>query len=125
MVVSQVHLPETSGLTPSIGLGSCFLYQATSFSPTSTEESLSDQVEWSKLFSRLATDAAFGRSLSHGILAMEWMRTYTQTPEGAMITGFNTLVIPGGKMMYAMELILAQRVIDLLKLRADVATHHL
>jgi len=45
--------------------------------------------------------------------------------DGTMITGFNTLVIPGGKMMYAMELILAQRVIDLLKRRADVATHHL
>ncbi len=40
--------------------------------------------------------------------------------DGAMITGFNTLVIPGGKMMYAMELILTQRVIDLLKRRADV-----
>lgn len=43
--------------------------------------------------------------------------------EGAILTGFNTLVIPGGKMMYAMELILTQRVIDLLKRRADVATH--
>lgn len=40
--------------------------------------------------------------------------------DGAMITGFNTLVIPGGKMVYAMELILTQRVIDLLKRRADV-----
>jgi phosphoribulokinase len=40
--------------------------------------------------------------------------------EGAMITGFNTLVIPGGKMMYAMELILTQRIIDLLKRRAEV-----
>lgn len=40
--------------------------------------------------------------------------------DGAMITGFNTLVVPGGKMMYAMELILTQRVIDLLKRRADV-----
>ena len=40
--------------------------------------------------------------------------------DGAMITGFNTLVIPGGKMMYAMELILTQRVIDLLKRRADL-----
>ena len=44
--------------------------------------------------------------------------------DGAMITGFNTLVIPGGKMMYAMELILIERIIELLKRRADVATHH-
>jgi len=44
--------------------------------------------------------------------------------DGAMITGFNTLVIPGGKMMYAMELILTQRVIDLLKRRADVDMDH-
>jgi phosphoribulokinase len=45
--------------------------------------------------------------------------------EGAMITGFNTLVIPGGKMMYAMELILTQRVIDLLKKRAEVGMEDL
>jgi phosphoribulokinase len=44
--------------------------------------------------------------------------------EGAIITGFNTLVIPGGKMMYAMELILTELVIDLLKKRADIASHH-
>jgi len=43
--------------------------------------------------------------------------------EGAIITGFNTLVIPGGKMMYAMELILTELVIDLLKKRADIASH--
>jgi phosphoribulokinase len=42
-----------------------------------------------------------------------------------MITGFNTLVIPGGKMMYAMELILTQRVIDLLKKRAEVGMEDL
>ncbi len=35
--------------------------------------------------------------------------------EGSSITGFNTLVIPGGKMMYAMELILTQRILDLMK----------
>lgn len=40
--------------------------------------------------------------------------------DGAMITGFNTLVIPGGKMMYAMELILTRRVLDLLKKRGDL-----
>jgi phosphoribulokinase len=40
--------------------------------------------------------------------------------DGAMITGFNTLVIPGGKMMYAMELILTRRIIDLLKQRGEL-----
>lgn len=40
--------------------------------------------------------------------------------EGAMITGFNTLVIPGGKMMYAMELILTQRILDLMKRRGHL-----
>jgi len=40
--------------------------------------------------------------------------------EGAMITGFNTLVIPGGKMMYAMELILTQFIIDLMKARGHL-----
>jgi len=37
--------------------------------------------------------------------------------EGSFITGFNTLVIPGGKMMYAMELILTQRILDIMKRR--------
>jgi phosphoribulokinase len=37
--------------------------------------------------------------------------------EGATITGFNTLVIPGGKMMYAMELILTERILGLIKQR--------
>lgn len=36
--------------------------------------------------------------------------------EGSFITGFNTLVIPGGKMMYAMELILTQSIRDIIKL---------
>ncbi|CCQ75536.1 phosphoribulokinase [Magnetospira sp. QH-2] len=40
--------------------------------------------------------------------------------DGTMITGFNTLVIPGGKFAYALELILTQRVVELLKHRADV-----
>ncbi|MEA3278595.1 MAG: phosphoribulokinase [Pseudomonadota bacterium] len=40
--------------------------------------------------------------------------------EGAMITGFNTLVIPGGKMTYAMELILTQRVLDMMKRRGHL-----
>jgi len=45
--------------------------------------------------------------------------------DGAMITGFNTLVIPGGKMMYAMELILTQRIIDLMKRRAELGVEEL
>ena len=40
--------------------------------------------------------------------------------DGAMITGFNTLVIPGGKMMYVMELILTQRILDLMKQRGHL-----
>jgi phosphoribulokinase len=37
--------------------------------------------------------------------------------EGSMITGFNTLVIPGGKMMHAMELILTRRILELMEQR--------
>ena len=40
--------------------------------------------------------------------------------EGAMLTGFNTLVIPGGKMMYAMELILTERIMDIMKMRGHL-----
>jgi phosphoribulokinase len=40
--------------------------------------------------------------------------------EGATLTGFNTLVIPGGKMMYAMELILTQRILDMMKRRGHL-----
>ncbi len=40
--------------------------------------------------------------------------------EGSSITGFNTLVIPGGKMMYAMELILTERILDLMKKRGHL-----
>ncbi len=40
--------------------------------------------------------------------------------DGAMITGFNTIVIPGGKMMYAMELILTERILDLMKRRGHL-----
>ena len=40
--------------------------------------------------------------------------------DGSMISGFNTLVIPGGKMMYAMELILTQRIVDLMKRRGHL-----
>jgi len=40
--------------------------------------------------------------------------------DGSMITGFNTLVIPGGKMMYAMELILTERILDLMKQRGHL-----
>ena len=40
--------------------------------------------------------------------------------EGSFITGFNTLVIPGGKMMYAMELILTERILEVMKLRGHL-----
>jgi phosphoribulokinase len=40
--------------------------------------------------------------------------------EDSAITGFNTLVIPGGKMMYAMELILTERILDLMKRRGHL-----
>jgi len=40
--------------------------------------------------------------------------------EGSFITGFNTLMIPGGKMGYAMELILTKRVMDLMKKRGHL-----
>lgn len=39
--------------------------------------------------------------------------------EGASITGFNTIVVPGGKMMFAMELILTQRIKEILDKRSD------
>ena len=42
--------------------------------------------------------------------------------EGSSITGFNTLVIPGGKMMYAMELILTKQIMDLMKMRGHLDT---
>ena len=44
--------------------------------------------------------------------------------EGASITGFNTLIIPGGKMLYALELILTQRIIDLMKRRGILSDDH-
>lgn len=40
--------------------------------------------------------------------------------EGTIITGFNTLVIPGTKMTYALELILTKRIADLLKKRGHL-----
>ncbi|MCF7985822.1 MAG: phosphoribulokinase [Thiohalocapsa sp.] len=40
--------------------------------------------------------------------------------EDSFITGFNTLVIPGGKMMYAMELILTDRIVELMKRRGHL-----
>jgi len=40
--------------------------------------------------------------------------------EGSFITGFNTMVIPGGKMGYALELILTKRVMDLMKKRGHL-----
>jgi len=40
--------------------------------------------------------------------------------DGSSITGFNTLVIPGGKMLYAMELILTERIMDLMQRRGHL-----
>jgi phosphoribulokinase len=40
--------------------------------------------------------------------------------DGSSISGFNTLVIPGGKMMYAMELILTERILELMKRRGHL-----
>jgi len=40
--------------------------------------------------------------------------------EGSFISGFNTLIIPGGKMAYAMELILTQIILDLLASRGQL-----
>ena len=40
--------------------------------------------------------------------------------EGSFISGFNTLIIPGGKMSYAMELILTQSILDLMERRGHL-----
>jgi len=40
--------------------------------------------------------------------------------EGTVITGFNTLVIPGTKMTYAMEMILSRRIAAILKKRGHL-----
>jgi len=40
--------------------------------------------------------------------------------EGSFLSGFNTLIIPGGKMMYAMELILTQYILDLMVKRSQL-----
>jgi phosphoribulokinase len=40
--------------------------------------------------------------------------------EGCSITGFNTMVIPGGKMMYALELILTERIMELMQRRGHL-----
>lgn len=40
--------------------------------------------------------------------------------EGTIITGFNTIVIPGTKMTFAMELILTKRIAELLSRRGHV-----
>ena len=40
--------------------------------------------------------------------------------EGSFITSFNTLAIPGGKMIYAMELILTPRILELMKDRGHL-----
>ena len=43
--------------------------------------------------------------------------------EESFITGFNTLVIPGGKMMYAMELILTEQILDIMMRRGHLEAH--
>jgi phosphoribulokinase len=40
--------------------------------------------------------------------------------EGSSLSGFNTLVIPGGKMAYAMELILTKSILDLMRQRGHL-----
>jgi phosphoribulokinase len=40
--------------------------------------------------------------------------------EGSSLSGFNTLVIPGGKMRYAMELILTKCILDLMRQRGHL-----
>lgn len=40
--------------------------------------------------------------------------------EGSFISGFNTIIIPGGKMSYAMELILTQNILDLMRKRGHL-----
>lgn len=40
--------------------------------------------------------------------------------EGSFISGFNTLIIPGGKMSYALELILTQSILDLMERRGHL-----
>ena len=42
--------------------------------------------------------------------------------EESFLTGFNTLVIPGGKMMYAMELILTEKILELMECRGHLQT---
>lgn len=43
--------------------------------------------------------------------------------EGLQITAYNTMVIPGGKMQYAMELILTKLIIDLMEKRGHMNGH--
>jgi len=40
--------------------------------------------------------------------------------EGSFISGFNTLIIPGGKMSFAMELILTENILDLMEKRGHL-----
>ena len=44
--------------------------------------------------------------------------------EGSFISGFNTLIIPGGKMAFAMELILTQSILDLMAKRGQLQDSH-
>ncbi|MBF0470105.1 MAG: phosphoribulokinase [Gammaproteobacteria bacterium] len=45
--------------------------------------------------------------------------------EGTLITTYNTMVIPGGKMMYAMELILTKLIIELMEKRSHIGNGHI
>lgn len=40
--------------------------------------------------------------------------------EGATISAFNNMVVPGGKMMYAMELILTEKIMELMRCRDEL-----
>ncbi len=48
---------------------------------------------------------------------IEYKRELKELIEGAYITGFNTLVVPGGKMMFAFEMILTRRIQEILEKR--------
>lgn len=51
---------------------------------------------------------------------VEYKLTLKGLIEGAFITGFNTIVIPGGKMVYALELILTTRILELMQRRVHL-----
>jgi phosphoribulokinase len=45
--------------------------------------------------------------------------------DGSMISDFNTIVVPGGKMMYAMELILTTRILELMQRRGHLSEYEM